>query len=215
VNILARRTKEEALETRIQLLDAAENLFSEKGVSHTSLNEIAETAGVTRGAVYHHFKNKPDLIDALFERAMLPVDEMLNSFEAKTAVDPLGQIRQQAIEILRRAVHDRHTRAMFTILFHKCEYVEDTLPIKQRHLEGRNECAAEVRSMFRAAVEAGQLPAETDVDCATMGIFGYIDGLVYQWLLDPDYFPLDEKAEYFVDIYIEGLRAIDTAVTSG
>jgi AcrR family transcriptional regulator len=52
---MARRTKEEALETREQLLDAAERVFLERGVGHATLAEVADAAGVTRGAVYHHF----------------------------------------------------------------------------------------------------------------------------------------------------------------
>ena len=48
---MARRTKEEAQETRCQLLDAAEQVFSEKGVAHTSLADVAAAAGLTRGAI--------------------------------------------------------------------------------------------------------------------------------------------------------------------
>jgi TetR/AcrR family acrAB operon transcriptional repressor len=48
---VARRTKDAALETRNALLDTAERVFSERGVSHTSLADIAKAAGVTRGAI--------------------------------------------------------------------------------------------------------------------------------------------------------------------
>ena len=54
---MARRTRDEALETRNTILDTAERVFSERGVSHTTLADIAAAAGVTRGAIYWHFKN--------------------------------------------------------------------------------------------------------------------------------------------------------------
>ncbi len=56
-----KRTKEEAEQTRQALLDAALVIFSRKGFAATGLEEIAERAKVTRGAIYHHFKNKRDL----------------------------------------------------------------------------------------------------------------------------------------------------------
>src|SRR5690606_27022813 len=55
---MARRTKEEALETRDRLLDAAAAVFCDKGVTNTSLCDISKAAGVTRGAFYWHFRNK-------------------------------------------------------------------------------------------------------------------------------------------------------------
>lgn len=208
---MARRTKEEALETYTQLLDAAEHLFSQNGVTHTSLHEVAEAAGVTRGAIYHHFKNKLDLIDALMKRVLLPIDEMGTCQAEIAPANPLAQIRLRAIHVLHRAVSDPHTRAIYTILFHKCEYVDEVLPIKQRHLAGRNECATKIMGVFRAAIEMGQLPSDTDPKNATMGLFGFIDGLVYNWLLDPSYFALENNAEYFIDIYIQGLQRADSA----
>ena len=59
---MVRRTKEEAQETRNSILDAAERVFFEKGVSRTSLADIAQAAGVTRGAIYWHFAHKSDLV---------------------------------------------------------------------------------------------------------------------------------------------------------
>ncbi|MDR3299114.1 MAG: TetR family transcriptional regulator, partial [Candidatus Accumulibacter sp.] len=65
---MVRKTREEALVTRNAILDAAETVFQEHGVSRTSLAEVAVAAGVTRGAVYWHFTNKADLFDAMVQR---------------------------------------------------------------------------------------------------------------------------------------------------
>lgn len=203
---MARRTKEEALETRSQLLDAAERVFSDKGVTNTSLNEIAENAGLTRGAIYWHFRNKMDLIDALMERVRLPLEDMREQAEAMVPNDLLGQIRLNAIAVLRQTVRDPHHRAIATIILQKCEYVDDVLPLKQRHLESRNECATEVEQRFQEAIAAGILPANCNARLATMALFSYVDGLVYNWLLEPAYFDLDADAEKLIDLFFDGLR---------
>ncbi|RME96025.1 MAG: TetR family transcriptional regulator, partial [Alphaproteobacteria bacterium] len=58
---MARKTREEAEKTRQHILDAAFTLFARQGFSRTTLQQIAAAAGVTRGAVYWHFKDKVDL----------------------------------------------------------------------------------------------------------------------------------------------------------
>ncbi len=69
---MARKTKEDALKTYHLLLDAAAELFSHQGISHTTLMGIANFAGMTRGAIYWHFENKEDVIKALWERDAAP-----------------------------------------------------------------------------------------------------------------------------------------------
>lgn len=53
--------------TRRALLDAAAELFTERGFARTSLDDIAAVARVTKGAIYHHFASKPGLFEALFD----------------------------------------------------------------------------------------------------------------------------------------------------
>ncbi|KAG8148516.1 hypothetical protein BFF94_037550 [Burkholderia catarinensis] len=69
---MARRTKEKALLTREFILDAGERLFIERGYRSVSLEEIAETAGVTRGALYWHFRGKGDLLLDTFISLSVP-----------------------------------------------------------------------------------------------------------------------------------------------
>jgi TetR/AcrR family acrAB operon transcriptional repressor len=59
---MARRTKEDAEKTRIQILEAALKVFSEKGYSKTTFVDISKEIGLTKGAVYWHFKTKTDLL---------------------------------------------------------------------------------------------------------------------------------------------------------
>ena len=72
---MARRTKEEAEQTRREILKASLDLFSEKGYSKTTFDEIAKRINKTKGAVYWHFRNKPDLLVAIIKDAITKLNE--------------------------------------------------------------------------------------------------------------------------------------------
>lgn len=60
--------RKEAEERKNEILDAADELFNRKGFDSTSTNDILEKVGIARGTLYHHFKSKEDIMDALIER---------------------------------------------------------------------------------------------------------------------------------------------------
>ena len=62
---MAKRTKAEALKTRQELIETAIAQFAQHGVSKTTLNDIADAANVTRGAIYWHFENKTQLFNVV------------------------------------------------------------------------------------------------------------------------------------------------------
>lgn len=62
------RIKKEAEERRNEILDAADELFGQKGFDGTSTNDLLDKVGIARGTLYHHFKSKEDIMDALIER---------------------------------------------------------------------------------------------------------------------------------------------------
>ena len=62
------RIVKEAEERRNEILDAADELFGQKGFDGTSTNDILEKVGIARGTLYYHFKSKEDIMDALIER---------------------------------------------------------------------------------------------------------------------------------------------------
>jgi TetR/AcrR family acrAB operon transcriptional repressor len=205
---MARRTKEEAQETRNRILDFAEHVFSEKGVSRTSLDDLAKAAGVTRGAIYWHFRNKSDLFEAMMARVTLPMEEMARHAGDASVSDPLGYVRSCALNVLERLAADPQCQRVFDIVCHKCEYVDEMAQQKARHLECRSECLSEMESGFSNAIRKGQLPAGVNARRAAITLHAMIDGLIANWVLDPHYHPLADDAEHIVDGYLTGLTAL-------
>ena len=68
---MPRKTKEESIKTRSLLLEAALDVFPEKSFSEVTLSVIAERVGMTKGALYWHFKNKSDLLSKLIGEIFL------------------------------------------------------------------------------------------------------------------------------------------------
>ena len=203
---MVRRTKADALATKSELLDAAERLFSAQGVSNTSMMQVAEAAGVTRGAIYHHFDNKLDLMDSMMERVRLPFDQMLEQTSQRHLDNPLALLRARLLNIVELLQRDPHTQSVINILFHICEYVDETLPIHFRHLRARNNCVDECTVLLQQAIERGQMPASANPAQIVVGMVAMIDGIIYNWLLDPDYFNVIEAAEQALDTFILGLQ---------
>jgi TetR/AcrR family acrAB operon transcriptional repressor len=202
---MVRRTREEALETRDRILDAAERVFSRRGVSRTSLDDVARAAGVTRGAIYWHFKDKADLFGAMLARVTLPMEEMVQ--RAGDEADPLAQLRACSVAVLRKVTGDARARRVFDVVAHKCEYVDEMDAVRRRLNEMRVNCLKRIETGFRTAVRRGQLPASVAPRRAAIGLHALVDGLITNWLVDPKYFPLERQAEQMVDGYLEGLGA--------
>ena len=110
---MVRRTKEEALVTRTRILDAAEQVFHEKGVAHAGLEDIASAAKVTRGAIYWHFKDKAELFDAMMQRVVMPAEEMLERAGDGGVENPLEVLRRATIEVLARTAKDPRVQRVF------------------------------------------------------------------------------------------------------
>ncbi|XAH24190.1 TetR family transcriptional regulator [Xylophilus sp. GW821-FHT01B05] len=202
---MARRTKEDALATRSQLLDAAEKLFHDQGVSRTSLHDIAAAAGTTRGAIYWHFKDKADLFNAMMERVTLPLENSVYQVGKDPMVDPVAQIRTSMRRALHVVAHDVQVRTVFEIATHKVEYVGELQAVKARHLAARTECLLHVADgLQHAAARAGRsLPVP--VDLAAQGLHALVDGLIQNWLLAPEAFDLCAAGDAVLDLYLTGL----------
>lgn len=203
---MARSTKEEALETRNRILDAAEDVFHEKGVARTSLADVASAASVTRGAIYWHFKNKSDLFDAMCERVRLPMEAMIEASGEAGGEDPLGQLRTTCVFLFKETVRNPHSRKVFGILFHKCEFVSEDDPILVRQRECFHQGTKNLERILRNAIARKQLPADLDVRLAGVTLHAHIDGLLNNWLFAPDSFNLAGHAEKLADACIDTLR---------
>lgn len=204
---MARKTKEEAQQTRIQLLDAAERLFSERGVANTTLNDIATAAGLTRGAIYWHFQNKTDLIHALWDQVALPLHDSFAELEQSIPNDPLARIQIKSTTVLTQVVKDARICNLLSIVLLKCEYVDEPGGLRDGYLLKRAECVSKITGEFRQAIAHGQLPADLDEKFAAIGLMSLIDGLCFHWLMNPAMFSLEDNAQKYIATYLKGLAA--------
>lgn len=176
---MVRKTKEEAEITRRQIIDAAHRVFHECGVSRTTLEKIAAAAGVTRGAVYWHFKNKTDLFFAMRDEAKLPmVDQVV--FHEDDA-DPLGGI-ERALQILIRILAEQpEVRETFEIISFKCEYVDEFAQVLQ-NASCQLEFLDKLTRAYERAQSHGQLRAGFTPSQLAHDSFLFVGGLFKHWL---------------------------------
>lgn len=194
---MVRRTKAEAAATRTAILDAAERLFEAHGVSRVSLQQIASAAGVTRGAVYHHFADKAALFDAMMARVRFPMEEARGELDACCGADPLAQLRRLLVANLQRLASDEHTQRVFEIAMHKVETVDELSSVRSRH---RQAVAEHIAALARGLERAG-LPARHAV--AVHALFA---GLMQTWLLDRSAFDLVASGSEAVDRLLGALQ---------
>jgi len=202
---MVKKTREGALATRESLLDAALQVFRERGVTHTRLIDVAERAGVTRGAIYWHFKDKAELFQAVCERSTLPVEALLAEASQAVQHDPLATIRQLALMALTHLAQHDDTQAIFDVIFHKCEFTAELARVVTKNDADRASCLTQVQQLFDQAVAGGQLPAATDTFLATQGLHAYMVGLMHEWVLNPAAYDLTVCAAPLIDCYLSGL----------
>ncbi|WP_235041711.1 TetR family transcriptional regulator [Vreelandella profundi] len=202
---MARKTKAEAAATREALLHAAEEVFFAKGVARTSLEQIARHAGLTRGAVYWHFKNKGDLFMALVEQVRMPFQSLMEEVEKTEAgKSPLESIRLACHAGLARIEQPSYQRVL-SILLHRCEFFSDINPLEMQDKIG-NECFDEMLSVFEIAQQQQLLREDLSPAVAARMMQSMLGGLFHEWLRNPDAYSIRERGGEMIDISIHMMQ---------
>jgi TetR/AcrR family acrAB operon transcriptional repressor len=202
---MARRTKEDARATRDALLDAAERMFERQGVASTTLHAIAAEAGVTRGAVYWHFRDKADLFDAMMARATLPFEQICSDIERLSHDDPVGQLHELLFVGLRQTVIEPRLRCVFHIVALKVEFVGELDALRLRHLAARQQLIEQVENMLKRAQELGLVRADVEPKIAAHGLQALVTGLLHTWVMDSNSFDLVAVGSAALTAFIAGL----------
>lgn len=207
---MVRRTKEESEQTRQALLDAAEHVFMDKGVAAASLEDIARHAGLTRGAIYWHFKNKSALFDAMHERVKLPMDEMLD--RAIIDNDPLNALKDLCIFALQNMVREERVKRVYTILMFKCEQACTNVSNQTRQKRKREEIIGRSTKIFTSARNKNMLRNDISPNAAAITLHAYMAGIMADYLSYPSGYDLMSMAPVMLDVFFKGLR-IENALT--
>ncbi len=216
---MVRKTKEEALATRSRILDAAEHVFERQGVSGTSLQDIAQAAGVTRGAIYWHFQDKADIFNAMMSRVCLPMEEAAarmgpEAQAADTAASkhttarlptPLAQLRAHLLGVFARVTDDAQVRRVFEVATQKVEYVAEMGAVRERHLQMRAEHLHNLQRLLQQAQADGSVRRTPSASHLALGLHALMDGLIQNWILQPALFNLKQVGANAVDIHLAGL----------
>lgn len=185
-------------ERKLQILDTAERLFSERGYHATSMRDLAAAVALQGGSLYSHINGKEELLWRILERA---------ADEFHAAIVPILARDASPADKLRHAVH-AHVRVIAgtldaaTVYFHEWRFLAE--PRRSTFLERRNHYEQALRGLVADAVASGEF-REVEPKWATLLILSAANWL-YQWY-DPDG-PLsaDDVADRFIEMIFAGLQ---------
>ena len=205
-----RRTRKEAEQTRKNILEAALVVFHDKGVSSASLVEIADRAGVTRGAVYWHFRDKQDLYFALYDSLTEEYEARPEDYGKKEYADLddfIADVRRPLV-LLKT---DARFRMFFSIVYSRMEYVEAMAPIIEN--EQRKQ-----RALVEAFIHAldnlqnrGFIDADVDTRRFAYILYSFVDGAFDSVSFDSGFYPDSRSPDRLLADLFQTVRRSDQA----
>lgn len=191
---------EQSTRSRQRLVDAATRLFAERGYRDTSVQAIAESAGISRGSIFWHFGSKEGLLSAVAEAAF-------RRWETETLVGDVGDAR--GIEAMRRALesHKRFLRDDADVLRLFFVLMFEALGPRPELAARFAELHRDLRARGRDWLRDGGLRDDVDPETVATLITGALGGIAYQYLLDPDGLDLDRAYADLTRVLADGLSA--------
>ncbi len=198
-------TKEQAEKTRENILKGALRTFSEKGLARSRLEDIAKDMGVTRGAIYWHFKNKLELFSELFKKTMqIVLADARGILESESP--PFERIRNLLIQLGTKSIDDEDYKAIGRILSHQYEWTDDVID-EVNELSGRASQVGETLLLktIEEGILSGEIKGTADARVIGKAILTFINGFSsaatgHTRLLKKEEIPS------IVDVFLEGIK---------
>jgi AcrR family transcriptional regulator len=191
---------EQAAATQQRLIDAAAQLFAERGYAASSVAAIGQAAGVSRGLVNFHFTTKEKLLHAVIEDLVAELQEEM--FPAQELDDPLAALAV-LIDAHRRYLVQRTDRAR--LLFRlQAEALDPALAL-DAFAQLHDRWVERTRPWWDQAVADGRIDPALEHDAVVTFVIGALRGIALEWLLNPDGVDVDGAYTQLVRSLMPGL----------
>jgi AcrR family transcriptional regulator len=198
--IVCRMKKSEKTEKKI--LEAALELFFKKGYAATSIGEITSSVGMTKGALYSHFKSKDELLHRLFQEYktnfLYELIRSVNEYDGN-AVDKL----HHAITIYARfGQHNLHMVTYLNFVSHELKTNEDfEFILKNLYQEQRKL----ISGLIEAGISQGLLKRDLDPNLTALTFMALNDGILHHWVLNRNLLDGRQYVRTMRRIFFEGV----------
>jgi TetR/AcrR family acrAB operon transcriptional repressor len=200
-----RRTKEDAEKTRQLILEAASHVFYESGFSGTTLEQIALRAGVTRGAIYWHFKDKLEVLRALHSEISMPQEDLVREAIERGHEDPIGLIESSVMSALRMLAQNDHQQRIYAILTLKCEMRPSEATDRVKNVNA--EFYSRLLKLMQMAHHSQMLATGWTAETAARAVQATVNGLLYEWLRSEKSFCIIDTSALLIPRVINSMKA--------
>ncbi|MBL1213785.1 MAG: TetR family transcriptional regulator [Ignavibacteriae bacterium] len=198
-----RRTKADAEQTRMQLMKMAVKVFKDKGYVRTRLDDIAKAAGVTRGAIYHHFGNKAKLFKAIHDENHDMVDRMISDV-MNEALAPIEGIKKVLATLLIRVEKDEFFRE-FQEIMEKTKLIDELQPLQRESRTKNSESFKMLAQAIEEAKEEGLVRSDVDSQLFTFTLMGSFIGILRFWRETEETISLEKNANTIAEYLFSGI----------
>jgi AcrR family transcriptional regulator len=194
--------KEQAQVTRQTILDAAEQVFYEAGASAATLEEIARRANVTRGAIYWHFADKQEILEAVIDRTVFVYEDAICQVTQKA--ETLEELCCFTISMLEEIAESTDKQRALSIIFYKREHLETDTGIVAKERATYERLSQALEAFFARTV----CNKETGVFTATLlaqSFLFYNYGIIAQFLKYRDKIDLARQAQNYTKLFFQAI----------
>lgn len=178
-----KRTKQQAEETRTEILRTAERLFLEVGYDSVTMEQIAQAAGVTRGAISWHFDNKAGLLTSLRSELQEPFDILAATLGAREERYPLVLLAETVKQLFIKLEAEPRQRGLKLISL-RLDAALNTVPVNEPNIVDR------LRVVFEAAQKVTPLRNPWTPHSAALSMGALLRGTIGEWALSKTEFSL-------------------------
>lgn len=202
---MARRTKEEAEQTKAAIMESALELFYEKGFARTTFDEIAKRINLTKGAVYWHFRNKPDLLAELMRQKF--TEKKNQTWPTAPEMTNLADVRENFYQAALTIENDPNfCKFLFFVIF-QMEWSEIiTTRIRQQIHEITDYPWFELKERLTFIQKSGEISSDINVDDLTTLLSCMWRGIVDAFIAKR--FPMNLSYAFLqgFDLIMDGLK---------
>jgi len=203
---MARRTKEEAEQTRKDILQASLNMFCEKGYTRTTLDDIAKSINLTKGAIYWYFRNKPDILMALIQEDFKNTQAKLEMHNPNPMT--LKELKDNFLVLADMVDNDSNFRKLLYFLLFQMEWSIGLVnSFKSTLDEFKSKPINAIKQILINEQNGGKIASTVDVENMTCTIHAMWHGLLTNKLSNQENVSLHSIADYSFDFIINALTS--------